>query len=136
MRPFVYAFVIWIVLCLSAIVLGLIREILYEPWFGPLIAHQVGSIVFIMVILVLSYLLVKHIQLNQDTLILIGVMWLCLTITFEFLAGHYLFGHSWSDLLRDYNIVQGRLWLLVLFTLLIAPWLVGKFLKYDNANRN
>ena len=55
---------------------------------------------------------------------MIGAMWLGLTLAFEFLVGHYVFHTSWNELLADYNLLNGRLWLLVLATTLIAPRLV------------
>jgi hypothetical protein len=50
-----------------------------------------------------------------------GVTWLVLTVAFEFLFGHYVAHHSWSRLLHDYNIVEGRIWLLVLVWITFAP---------------
>jgi hypothetical protein len=44
-----------------------------------------------------------------------------LTLAFEFLAGHYLFGHPWATLLADYNLARGRIWLLVLVATLLGP---------------
>jgi hypothetical protein len=34
----------------------------------------------------------------------VGVWWLVLTITFEFVAGPYLFGDSWDELLVAYDM--------------------------------
>jgi hypothetical protein len=53
----------------------------------------------------------------------IGALWVTLTLAFEFLAGHYVFGTPWRQLLADYNIFRGRIWVLVLVTTAIAPWL-------------
>jgi hypothetical protein len=50
-----------------------------------------------------------------------GLLWLCLMLAFEFGAGHYLFGKSWKELLADYNLLKGRVWVLVLVTYLVAP---------------
>ena len=50
-----------------------------------------------------------------------GGWWLVLTLAFEFLAGHYLFGDSWDKLLADYSIARGRIWLLVPLVTLVAP---------------
>jgi hypothetical protein len=36
-------------------------------------------------------------------------------------AGHYAFGHAWETLLADYNLLRGRVWLLVLATTFVAP---------------
>jgi hypothetical protein len=57
---------------------------------------------------------------------MIGATWLALTLAFEFLAGHYLFGKPWRQLLADYNILRGRIWVLVLVTTAIAPWLMAR----------
>ena len=51
-------------------------------------------------------------------------MWLAMTLMFEFGAGHYLFRTPWSTLLADYNLLAGRLWILVLVATLTAPALV------------
>jgi hypothetical protein len=50
-----------------------------------------------------------------------------LTVAFEFLAEHYLFGNSWEKLLADYNIAQGDIWLIVLVMILISPILATGF---------
>ncbi|MBT8298211.1 MAG: hypothetical protein KJO52_07740, partial [Maribacter sp.] len=54
----------------------------------------------------------------------IGILWLLFTIVFEFLFGHYIAGHSWNKLFFDYNIVKGRVWILVLIWVTIAPYLI------------
>jgi hypothetical protein len=49
-----------------------------------------------------------------------------LTLAFEFLAGHYLFGAPWPQLLADYNVLRDRIWVLVLATTALAPWLTAR----------
>jgi hypothetical protein len=56
----------------------------------------------------------------------IGAMWVALTLASEFLAGHYLFRNPWPRLLADDNVLRGRIWILVLITTAIAPWLVAQ----------
>ena len=51
----------------------------------------------------------------------IGVLWLALTVAFEFGFGHFVAGHSWSRLGQDYNLLAGRLWVLILLWLAVAP---------------
>ncbi|MHC1604588.1 MAG: hypothetical protein ACXQTP_01265 [Candidatus Methanofastidiosia archaeon] len=51
-----------------------------------------------------------------------------MTITFEFIVGHYIIGHPWSKLLADYNILKGRVWSLILLTILAGPYFIGKHL--------
>jgi hypothetical protein len=54
-----------------------------------------------------------------------GVLWVCLTVAFEFVAGHYLFGNPWDRLLADYRFWHGRLWTLVVLATLVGPALMG-----------
>jgi hypothetical protein len=58
-------------------------------------------------------------------LVLLAAMMLALTAAFELLFGRYVAGASWESLLADYDLRRGRLWPLVLVTLLLAPWLVS-----------
>jgi hypothetical protein len=51
----------------------------------------------------------------------VGVLWLVLTLAFEFLVGHYVFHKSWPALFEDYDLSRGRIWVAVLVVVLIAP---------------
>ena len=53
----------------------------------------------------------------------IGLVWLGMTVAFEFFFGHYVAKRSWSDLLRDYNLFAGCVWLVVLVWVTLAPYL-------------
>lgn len=37
----------------------------------------------------------------------IGLMWLAMTVVFEFGFGHFIVGNPWSRLLHDYNVLYG-----------------------------
>ncbi len=52
-----------------------------------------------------------------------GAVWMLLTIAFEVLYGHFVMGHPLSRLLHDYNLAAGRIWLLFLAWLVMAPYL-------------
>ena len=56
----------------------------------------------------------------------VGIIWLCLTVAFEFFFGHYVANHPWSRLIQDYNLLSGRLWALVLLAVTAAPYVVYK----------
>ncbi|MET0064734.1 MAG: hypothetical protein ABW076_00150 [Candidatus Thiodiazotropha sp.] len=114
---------LWVVLAIVAIVNGAIRMKVYAPAMSELSAHQLST---------LSGLILFSLCIGLFTgiwpiatagqALRIGVIWLAMTILFEFIFGHYVMGHSWSRLLHDYNFLQGRLWLLVLAWTAIAPW--------------
>jgi len=54
----------------------------------------------------------------------IGLLWLVMTVAFEFGFGHYVAGHSWNRLLADYNIFNGRVWSLFLVWVTILPYVI------------
>jgi hypothetical protein len=101
---------------------GLIRELTYGKYLSELRSHQISSLTAI--ILFGCYLgILNHfwtLQSIQESLI-IGIIWLILTVLFEFSFGHFIAKHSLSKLLADYQIFKGRIWLLVLVWLTFAP---------------
>jgi hypothetical protein len=56
----------------------------------------------------------------------IGLIWLGMTVVFEFGFGHFVMGHPWKKLFNDYNILEGRVWALVLIWITIAPLVFTK----------
>lgn len=51
-----------------------------------------------------------------------GLIGLVMTIIFETGLGHYVLGNPWSQVFRDYNILEGRVWPLFLLWLALAPY--------------
>lgn len=47
---------------------------------------------------------------------------MALTVAFEFLFFHYVGGRSWSELLANYTLFEGRVWVAVLAWVAIAPY--------------
>jgi hypothetical protein len=122
----------WFLFMLAAIINAGIRNGVYKPILGDLRAHQLSTFIFIFIIFILTYFVLKYSQLELTTQqsFIIGTIWLMLTVCFEFLAGHYLFGNSWNNLISDYNILKGRIWSFVLVTLFFAPYLTNRlFIK-------
>ena len=59
--------------------------------------------------------------------ITIGLVWLVLTVAFEFLMGLVLLKQPLAKVLADYNLLAGRVWVLFLLWLTLAPWLFVHF---------
>ena len=130
-RIFLYAFGIWFIVCILAILNGIFKQSFIIPKIGEHTGHIISTIILICVILVITYIFISNLKIKytQTELILVGVFWLILTVLFEFGFGHYVVGHSWNKLFSDYNILKGRMWSLVLLTTFIAPWLVGFIMR-------
>ncbi len=120
MLKYTYA---WIGLVIIAILNGAIREKWYRTYMSELTAHQLSTFVGILLFSVYIWILtgIWRIQSSGQALA-IGGVWVALTIAFEFIFGHYVMKHSWSDLFHNYNLLKGRVWVLVLVWTAIAPY--------------
>lgn len=118
----------WFPMILIAIANGAVREEWYGKRIGELKAHQVSTI-SALVLFGIYIWIVTGIwpPESAEQALRIGLMWLGLTLAFEFLFGHYVAGHSWSRLFGDYNLLAGRLWLMVPIFLTIAPYIFFRF---------
>lgn len=119
----------WIPMMAIGIINGTLRVVTYGKVLNELRAHQVSTITGVFLLGIYIWLILSFwTPTSLSQALLIGILWLGLTVTFEFLFGHYIAGHSWSQLLRDYNLFAGRIWLLVLIWITIAPPLFYRFL--------
>lgn len=116
------ASVIWLALLVLAILNGTVREVIISPRTGPQIGHVVSTILLSALIIAVAWFAVPWVAPEtRGRALMMGVWWVMLTLAFEFLAGHYLFGNPWQKLLEDYNVLRGRIWVLVPIVTLLAP---------------
>ncbi len=121
------ALVIWCAIVPMAIANGAVRDLLIVPQIGPDLGHVISTVALCLAILLLTSMTIWWIRPPRaDDAVRIGALWLVLTLAFEFLAGHFLFGTSWRRLFADYNVAQGRVWILVPLTTAVAPWLAAR----------
>lgn len=121
------AFVIWLVLLALAVVNGGVREAVVVPRLGETLAHAISSVTLSATILIVSWFTIEWIRpTSASQAWRVGAQWLALTLAFEFLVGHYVLGSPWSRLWADYNVLKGRLWILVLVTTVSAPWVTAQ----------
>ena len=115
----------WVPMIFIAIANGLLREKFLANRLKELHAHQASTaslLVLFGVYMWIVFRIWKPESLQQT--IHIGLIWLGLTVAFEFLFGHFVAGHSWNRLFNDYNIIEGRVWILVLIWVAVAPYLI------------
>ena len=116
------AVLIWLAILTVAIANGALREGLLKPRLSDVTAHAVSSLLLSAAVFVITRVTIRWIgPAGPRDGWSIGLSWLALTLAFEFLAGHYLFGTPWPVLLDDYRLMDGRLWVLVLASALLAP---------------
>lgn len=121
-------FLAWFPMVAIAIVNGAIREKGYKQALGELRAHQVstltGGIAFAIYIWGLSRIWPLE---SAGQSLGIGLMWVAMTVAFEFLFGRYAARRPWSALLVDYNLLAGRVWALLLIWLAVAPYVFWRW---------
>ena len=118
------ALAVWIFLLLLAVLNGGLRESWLVPTFGALRAHQLSPLLLSVLILGATRATIGWVGIgSMREALVVGALWLALTLAFEFLAGHFLFHRAWPLLLADYDLSQGRIWILVLVVTFLAPTL-------------
>lgn len=116
------ALAVWAILAILATLNGITRESLLKRKLNNGQAHVASTLILVSVISAVTWLSLPWIgPPNAFDAWQIGAGWMGLTLAFEFLAGHYLFGNPWEKILADYNLLKGRVWPLVPLTMLLAP---------------
>ncbi len=114
----------WVGMAILAILNGAAREKIYARFMPELAAHQLSTLIAIVLFGAYIWLLGKIRPLESSgQAVAIGCTWLAMTVSFEFVFGHFVMQHSWDKLLHDYNLFKGRVWLLVLLWTSAAPYL-------------
>jgi hypothetical protein len=113
---------IWFVLLTVAVLNGSVREAWITARLGGFAAHVISTVMLSAAIAFIAWISILWVGAETTTdAFVVGSTWLLLTMAFEFLAGHYLFRNPWEKLFADYNIFQGRIWVIVLFSTFLAP---------------
>lgn len=120
----------WLPLVVIAIANGTFRQIVFQQSLGELHAHQLSTAIGIILFGVYIYWVIRRWKPEtMNETIRIGMLWMILTITFELALGRLVLSRDWSLLLRDYNLCEGRVWILVLIWVALAP---SVFFKLSN----
>lgn len=121
------AITIWLVLIVTEVLHGIARGLLLVPYVGEFRSNQIGVFTGSVIILVIALLFVRWIGATRPTqLLMVGFVWLGLTVTFEVLFGRLVVGLSWKRLAADYNVLEGGLMPFGLLILLLSPLIAAK----------
>ena len=108
-----------------AIANGTLRQAVFLAPLGDQRAHQLSTVTLIVLFAVYTrWLMLRWKPASRRETVTIGITWVVLTVLFEFGLGRAL-GRDWSVLLADYNLLAGRLWLLIPIWVLAAPTLLA-----------
>jgi hypothetical protein len=120
------ALLVWLGLLLIAVLNGALREAVLIPVGGERSGHVVSTLMLCAAIAAAVYLTIPWIRPERAAeAFLIGLAWLTLTLAFELGFGRAR-GRPWAELLADYDILHGRIWVLVLIVTALAPLVAAR----------
>jgi len=126
------ALAIWLAILVMASMNGALRDLLMTPRLGDTMARAISTVLLSGLLLLVTWVTVAWIgpRSRSDTIV-IGTFWVACTLGFEFLAGHYLFHKPWPELLADYDVRRGRIWIAVLVVTFFAPLWMARLRGLD-----
>lgn len=111
-----------------------LMNLVYEPVWGELIAHQIGMSTRIVYIFVFAYFLLRFTRKYETKdLFHVGILWLGLELLFEW-GGSFAIGRPVQEILIGWNIFAGYMWPYVLLSYLSANLIMGTILHPGKNN--
>jgi len=118
---------IWLVIVLAAILNGTFREKILAPVIGTSIALPLSGVSLAILVFIVSLVFVPFIGTSEPKMyIAIGLLWVVLTLSFEFIFGHFVAGKTWHEVMQVFNVKKGDLFIVVIFITAISPWFSAK----------
>lgn len=126
--PILLAVGMWLLFLVMAVLNGIVRDALAAPILGETAARLLSTLILAGAIWVFTGLFLRRCahRYTPRGLLWMGVLWCGATVAFECVLGRVIAGLSWAEVLADYNILRGRLWLLIPLSVLTAPSVMGR----------
>jgi hypothetical protein len=121
-----YGYVAWVVFMATAIANGIFRVRILETSLREPVAHVISTAILCGLLFIEIDVFLGIVgDYSDGWLLALGLMWLLLTVAFEFGFGHYVARQSWPALFENYNVARGRVWPAVLLVVFLTPILIG-----------
>lgn len=112
----------WFPMLVLAIANGALRQATYGKRIPELRAHQLSTAIGAALFGVYIGLVIHAWPpVSTQQALQVGLLWLVLTISFEFFMGLVLARRSLQEVLRDYDVTRGRVWVFLLLWIALAP---------------
>ena len=113
---------LWAAIIPMAIANGIFRDAVLVRSLGQKRARTVSGLSLSAVILAWTILTITWVPLPSLMQYAgVGLLWLTLTVAFEFFFGRVVAKKSWQELLRAYRFENGDIWPLVLMAVTVSP---------------
>lgn len=106
-----------------AVANGALRQFTFAQFLPEQHAHQLSTLTGSVLIGAFIWFVVRAWPPSSGRqALLIGIIWVMLTVAFETYMGLELQQRPLHDVLYEYNLLAGRVWVLFLAWLGLAPW--------------
>lgn len=127
----------WIPMLVIAVANGAFRQLTFAKVMSEPHAHQLSTLIGSVCIGAFIWFVVrKWPPSSSRQALLIGLVWVLLTVTFETFMGWVLQHRPMLDVLYEYNLFAGRVWLLFLVWLGVAPLIFFRLGHTQNAAKH
>src|SRR5262245_19056712 len=127
------AILVWCAILLAALANGFVRQTWLIPKMGETAGNILSTLSLSVIVALVAWMTIGWIApASQQQALRLGILWLAMTLAFEFLAGHYLSGEPWHRLLADSHRANRRIWILVLIATAAAPLVTAQIKGLTN----
>ncbi len=121
------AVAVWFLFMVGAVANGTLRQYVINPAIGAAWGHVLSTVLLCAIILAITWFSIRWIApADAVQAWTIGAVWLVMTLAFEFGMGYFISRLSWAEMLAQYNLLKGQVWVFVPLVTLIAPWWMAK----------
>ena len=114
----------WFPMLALAIANGALRQLTFGKHLPELRAHQLSTAIGSTILGIFIWFVIQSWPpTSSSQAVSIGLIWVALTVAFEFAMGRFLMHRPWQQLFHDYDLAAGRVWSLLLLWIGLAPYL-------------
>ena len=122
------ALVVWLVIIAVETVHGILRTVLLVPMMGDFPARQISVFTGSLLIFGVTLLFINWTAARTALqLLMVGTIWVLLTILFEITLGRLVLDLSWDRITEDYDITRGGFLGFGLLFMAVSPLLAATF---------
>ncbi len=113
---------IWFIIIFAETLHGIARRIFLEPRVGDLRARQISVFTGSLIIFCIAIVFIRWLKSRKATsCLVVGGVWVVLTIAFEVLLGRLVMGVSWERIYSDYDVSNGGLMVFGILAMFFSP---------------
>lgn len=119
--------IVWLIIIIFESIHGVARGLILEPIIGDFRARQVSVFIGAGLIVAVTFIFVRWLKGSRAIdFILVGMMWVALTVIFKIALGRMVMDLSWERIASDYDLSSGGLMPLGLLVMLFVPITLAK----------